>query len=87
MRLHQSYRLVQQTQPSAFNCLTLRREVDNGFQFVLPENIAHALLTTLFLLSGQWTAFILNAPLVAFNINKCVVHHVAERELTKSSVP
>jgi hypothetical protein len=39
---------------------------------VLPENIAHAFLTTLFLLSGQWTAFFLNAPLVAFNANKCV---------------
>ena len=41
-------------------------------QFVLPENIAHAFLTTLFLLSGQWMAFLLNAPLLAYNINKCV---------------
>ena len=39
-------------------------------QFVLPENSAHALLTTLFLISGQWTAFLLNAPLLAFNVNK-----------------
>ena len=39
-------------------------------QFVLPENGAHAFLTFLFLISGQWTAFFLNAPLVAFNANK-----------------
>jgi protein cornichon len=39
-------------------------------QFVLPENIAHAFLTILFLISGQWTAFLLNAPLLAFNVNK-----------------
>ena len=41
-------------------------------QFVLPENIAHALLTTLFLLSGQWVAFLLNLPLVLYNANKHV---------------
>ncbi|KZT00550.1 cornichon [Laetiporus sulphureus 93-53] len=39
-------------------------------QFVLPENSAHALLALLFLLSGQWVAFLLNAPLLAYNINK-----------------
>jgi len=39
-------------------------------QFVLPENIAHAVITTLFLLCGQWTALLINAPLVAFNANK-----------------
>ncbi|KAF5326149.1 hypothetical protein D9611_000300 [Ephemerocybe angulata] len=39
-------------------------------QFVIPENAAHALLTLLFLLSGQWTACILNLPLVAWNVNK-----------------
>jgi len=39
-------------------------------QFVLPENAAHAFLTILFLVSGQWVAFILNVPLVAFNANK-----------------
>jgi protein cornichon len=39
-------------------------------QFVLPENIAHAFLTILFLVSGQWMAFFLNAPLLAFNVNK-----------------
>ncbi|KAL7277864.1 hypothetical protein ACG7TL_008810 [Trametes sanguinea] len=38
--------------------------------FVLPENIAHAFLSLLFLLSGQWIAFLLNAPLLAYNINK-----------------
>lgn len=31
---------------------------------------AHAFLTTLFLLSGQWIAFVINAPLVAYNANK-----------------
>jgi hypothetical protein len=41
-------------------------------QFVLPENLTHAFLTTLFLLSGQWTAFLLNVPLLAFNANKYV---------------
>ncbi|KAF9456938.1 cornichon [Collybia nuda] len=39
-------------------------------QFVIPENGAHTFLTLLFLLSGQWVAFLLNAPLVAFNANK-----------------
>lgn len=34
--------------------------------------IAHAFLTAMFLLSGQWIALLLNAPLVAFNVNKCV---------------
>ncbi|KAJ6449635.1 cornichon [Mycena vulgaris] len=41
-------------------------------QFVLPESIAHAFLATLFLLSGQWTAFLLNAPLLVFNANKII---------------
>jgi hypothetical protein len=44
--------------------------IDAFLEFVLPENIAHAFLTTLFLISGQWTAFLLNAPLLAFNVNK-----------------
>ncbi|KAF7298082.1 hypothetical protein HMN09_01029500 [Mycena chlorophos] len=39
-------------------------------QFVLPENIAHAFLATLFLLGGQWTALLLNLPLVVYNLNK-----------------
>lgn len=43
-------------------------------QFVLPEMIAHAFLTTMFLLSGQWIALLLNAPLVAFNVNKYMFH-------------
>jgi hypothetical protein len=42
-------------------------------KFVLPEMIAHAFLTLLFLLSSQWLAFLLNAPLVAYNVNKCVM--------------
>ena len=43
-----------------------------SLQFTLPEMIAHAVLTVFFLLGGQWVAFLLNAPLVAFNANKCV---------------
>jgi len=42
------------------------------YQFTLPEMAAHAALTLFFLLSGQWIAFLLNAPLVAFNVNKYV---------------
>ncbi|KAJ3575062.1 hypothetical protein NP233_g1340 [Leucocoprinus birnbaumii] len=41
-------------------------------QFVLPENAAHAFLALLFLISGEWTALLLNLPLVAWNINKIV---------------
>ena len=32
--------------------------------------IGHAFLTLLFLLNGQWIAFLLNAPLTAYNVNK-----------------
>ena len=39
-------------------------------QFVLPEIGAHAFLTVLFLFTGQWIAFLLNAPLLAMNVNK-----------------
>ncbi|TCD66547.1 COPII-coated vesicle protein [Steccherinum ochraceum] len=39
-------------------------------QFILPEHIAHAFLCVLFLICGQWIAFLINAPLLAFNINK-----------------
>lgn len=34
--------------------------------------IAHAFMTTVFLLSFQVIAFLLNAPLLAYNINKSV---------------
>lgn len=44
---------------------------------MLPENIAHAFLSLLFLLSGQWTALILNLPLVGYNVNKSVVAHLS----------
>ncbi|KAJ6449636.1 cornichon protein-domain-containing protein [Mycena vulgaris] len=43
---------------------------DQLTQIVPLENIAHAFLATLFLLSRQWTAFLLNAPLLAYNANK-----------------
>ncbi|KAF8266008.1 cornichon [Lactarius quietus] len=39
-------------------------------QFVIPEVSAHAFLTMLFLVDGQWAEFLLNAPLLAFNVNK-----------------
>jgi len=39
-------------------------------QFVLPENLAHAFLALLFLMSGQWAALLFNVPLVAYNANK-----------------
>ena len=41
-------------------------------QFTLPERSAHAVLTLLFLLNGQWIALAINLPLFAFNANKCV---------------
>ncbi|KAJ3335778.1 hypothetical protein HDU93_004444, partial [Gonapodya sp. JEL0774] len=41
-------------------------------QFVVPEMAAHAFLTVLFLGSGSWIAFILNAPLVAYHVNKYI---------------
>ena len=39
-------------------------------QFVLPEMIAHAAFTVLFFFSFQWTALLLNLPLVGYNANK-----------------
>ncbi|KAF8739270.1 hypothetical protein AX14_010245 [Amanita brunnescens Koide BX004] len=41
-------------------------------QFVLPEYGAHAFLALCFLLFGQWTALLLNAPLLAYNANKVI---------------
>ena len=37
----------------------------------------HAFLTLCFLLSGQWLAFLINAPLLAYNANKYVHTHSA----------
>ncbi|GJJ06761.1 hypothetical protein Clacol_000957 [Clathrus columnatus] len=37
---------------------------------VLPENAAHAFLAILFLFTGQWTALLLNVPLIAFHVNR-----------------
>ncbi|KAG5642124.1 COPII-coated vesicle protein [Asterophora parasitica] len=39
-------------------------------KLVIPENGVHGALTLLFLLSGQWLAFLFNAPLLAYNVNK-----------------
>ena len=41
-------------------------------QFVIPEYGAHAFLAVLFLLFGQWTAFIWNLPLLGYNANKLI---------------
>merc|ERR1712080_591166 len=41
-------------------------------QFTLPETSAHAVLTLLFLLNGQWIALAINLPLFAFNANKVI---------------
>jgi hypothetical protein len=41
-------------------------------QFVLPEMIAQAFLTALFLVTFQIIAFVLNVPLLAYNVNKYV---------------
>jgi len=41
-------------------------------QFTLPEMAAHAFLTVLFLFHGQWVALMINLPLLAYNVNKCV---------------
>jgi len=43
--------------------------------FVIPEAILHGFLTVLFLLSGQWIAFILNAPLLAYNLRKVLTNN------------
>ncbi|KAI8855033.1 cornichon [Chytridium lagenaria] len=39
-------------------------------QFVLPENISHAILWLLFLFNGSWIALLLNTPLLAYHVNK-----------------
>ena len=58
------------------NQVRVRRFMDSALlsslQFVIPENAAHAFLTILYLLCGQWTAFLLNAPLMAYNANTYV---------------
>lgn len=49
-------------------------------QFVLPEMIAHAFMTACFLLTFQVIAFLLNAPLLAYNVNKCVSAAISCRD-------
>ncbi|PKK78938.1 cornichon [Rhizophagus irregularis] len=39
-------------------------------QFVLPEMMAHAFLAFIFLINVSWIALTINAPLVAYNVNK-----------------
>lgn len=53
--------------------LYLRRNSHRlSLQFVIPEYAAHGFIAVLFLLTGNWTAFLWNVPLLAWNINKCV---------------
>ncbi|KAH8087862.1 ER-derived vesicles protein ERV14 [Cristinia sonorae] len=38
--------------------------------FIIPEAGLHGGWTLLFLLSGQWTAFFINLPLLSYNVYK-----------------
>lgn len=51
-------------------CLVEVPLVLSAIQFVMPEIIAHVIITTVFLLCGQWRSVLFNAPLLAVNINK-----------------
>lgn len=39
-------------------------------RLITPEAGLHGVLTTLFLLNGYWFCFLLNLPVLAYNINK-----------------
>jgi hypothetical protein len=39
-------------------------------QFVIPDHALHALITFLFLISGQWIDFVLNLPLLGWHAYK-----------------
>ena len=41
-------------------------------QWVMREYGAHAAMTLVFLVSLSWTAFLINLPLLAYHVNKCV---------------
>ena len=40
--------------------------------YIIPEAAVHGFLTFLFLINGYWVAFILNLPLLGYNVNKIV---------------
>ncbi|EMR11254.1 hypothetical protein PNEG_00285 [Pneumocystis murina B123] len=42
--------------------------------YILPEAIIHAFSTLLFLFSRHWLPFLLNFPLLAYNINKIMTN-------------
>ena len=42
-------------------------------QLVLPEYLLHGLCVFLFLLAAEWLSVIINAPLVAYHVNRYVV--------------
>lgn len=39
-------------------------------QLIVPEAALHAILSLLFLLNGYWFVFLLNLPILAYNVNK-----------------
>ena len=41
--------------------------------YIIPEAAVHGFLTFLFLINGYWIALLLNLPLLAFNVKKCVL--------------
>ncbi|THH30873.1 hypothetical protein EUX98_g3333 [Antrodiella citrinella] len=43
--------------------------------FVIPEALLHGFVTVLFLVSGQWIAFTINAPLLAYNVRKVLTNN------------
>ena len=45
----------------------------NCVQLVLPEYLLHGLCVFLFMLASEWLSFIINAPLLAYHINRYVV--------------
>lgn len=42
------------------------------WQLVLPEYLTHIVETFVFLVAGEWFTVLLNAPLLAYNINRYV---------------
>lgn len=39
-------------------------------QLIVPEAALHAIISLLFLLNGYWFVFLLNLPVLAYNLNK-----------------
>ena len=39
-------------------------------QFVVPDIVAHTIVSILLLLNGKWLDLVFNLPLLAYNVNK-----------------